>query len=172
MIVLDINGHPVATRKREIGRYLMEKDAILPIGGLLNARAQDNSDVVTYGELLQFEEESTQNGISFGKLTIPDESLPLWIVDMQHRLGGFEWAIKEQSAEYLGNFPLVVTISDGLSKIEELDQFDIINSTQKKVRTDLARRLKAVLLNDFPHFTGCKNGGPCGKPGVPLLPIF
>ena len=74
-------------RKREIGRYLMEKDAILPIGGLLNARAQDNSDVVTYGELLQFEEESTQNGISFGKLTIPDESLPLWIVDMQTSLG-------------------------------------------------------------------------------------
>lgn len=63
---------------------------------------------------------------------------------MQHRLGGLERAIYDDQRHDLGDFPVVATIADGLSKIEEIEQFELINTTQKKVRTDLARRLMSV----------------------------
>jgi DGQHR domain-containing protein len=142
---------PSMSRKREIGRYAMRTDAILPIGGLVNARSKTDAKEGTYGKLLQFKEVSNNDGIGFGVLTIPDEAKPLWIVDMQHRLGGFEWAMGEAGNERLAEFPLVVTIADGLSKLEEVDQFDLINTTQKKVRTDLARRLMSIQAQDVDH---------------------
>ena len=68
---------------------------------------------------------------------------------MQHRLGGYEVAINAGNEE-LKSFPLVVTIADGLSIQEEVAQFELINTTQKKVRTDLARRLLAIIAKDSP----------------------
>ena len=35
-----------------------------------------------------------------------------------------------------------------MSKIEEIEQFELINTTQKKVRTDLARRLMSIQMSD------------------------
>ena len=135
---------PSATRLREVASYLQSPDAILPLGGLVNVRAPAGS---VYGQLLQFEPDSSGSNsgkITSGWLTIPDEVLPLYVVDMQHRLGGLQWAIDEDGHEELGDFPVVATLADGLSKLEEIQQFELINTTQKKVRTDLARRLMAV----------------------------
>ena len=144
------NGYqraPSNARKHKIGQYAMTEDAIMPLGGLLNARSGDG-ETPMYGKMLKFVEDSSDGNVSFGTLTIPDEIQPLYIVDMQHRLGGYEWAIEQEEGEKLAEFPLVVTISDGLPKMEEVDQFDIINTTQKKVRTDLARRLKSLNIQD------------------------
>jgi DGQHR domain-containing protein len=63
---------------------------------------------------------------------------------MQHRLAGFQRAIVERGAEELANFPLLVTIADGLTRMEEIKQFEVINTTQKKVQTDLAHNLLAA----------------------------
>ena len=131
---------PMASRLRSVANYVERTDAIMPLGGLINARSDKG-----YGQVLKFEPDKGQFGpIQSGTLIVPDESLPLWIVDMQHRLGGFERAIYDDQRHDLGDFPVVATIADGLSKLEEIEQFEIINTTQKKVRTDLARRLMSV----------------------------
>ena len=140
---------PSNARKRSIGRYAMQEDAILPIGGLVNARPHEQDEEDAYGKVLEFETEQDYGNIQVGKLSIPEDVTPLYIVDMQHRLGGFEWALEQEDGEKLADYPLVVTIADGLSRLEEVDQFDLINTTQKKVRTDLARRLKVVQSKDL-----------------------
>lgn len=137
---------PMATRLRDMANYIEEDDAILPVGGLLNARSESES---AYGQVLGFEPDAAHNGtVQSGWLTIPSEATPLFIVDMQHRLLGIERAIYEDSRSELADFPVVVTIADGLSKLEEIEQFELINTTQKKVRTDLARRLMSMQLSD------------------------
>ena len=140
---------PSNARKRAIGRYILGKDAILPVGGLLNARPKANGGGEdTYGSVLQFNPINDMGDITIGELSIPEDVQPLYIVDMQHRLGGFEWALEQEGGQVVADFPLVVTIADGLSKLEEVDQFDLINTEQKKVRTDLARRLKSIQAGD------------------------
>jgi DGQHR domain-containing protein len=150
----DVPGYqraPKESRKRAIGRYALKPDAIMPVGGLMNARPADGPGEATYGKVLHFDPSGPEGLITAGTLTIPDSALPLYIVDMQHRLGGYEWAMLEEGGEHLAGFPLVVTIADGLSKMEEVDQFDLINTTQKKVDTALARRLKTIQAKDLDH---------------------
>jgi DGQHR domain-containing protein len=137
---------PMASRLREMANFIQEPDAILPLGGLLNARTDREG---AYGSVLEFEPDDGGDGpIQSGWLTIPARAVPLYIVDMQHRLYGIERAIYEDGREDLKEFPVVLTIADGLSKLEEMEQFEIINTTQKKVRTDLARRLMSMQLID------------------------
>lgn len=137
---------PSSVRLRQVANYLEKDGAIMPVGGLVNARAEAENQ---YGEVLEFAPETQDgNGIASGWLSIPDSATPLWIVDMQHRLGGFGIAVHSDGRDDLAEFPVVVTIADGLSKMEEIEQFELINTTQKKVRTDLARRLMAIQAQD------------------------
>jgi DGQHR domain-containing protein len=160
---------PSESRKREIGQYALKPDSIMPVGGLLNARDTSESDGGNYGSKLKFEEEYKEGDISHGILTIPDKALPLYIVDMQHRIGGYEWAMEQDGGERLEKFPLVATIADGLSKMEEVDQFDIINTTQKKVRTDLARRLKSIQVTDVDHMLALDKRGKLWEAKGPII---
>jgi len=137
---------PSRSRKRKVAQYVSRDDAVMPQGGLLNARSATGN--AAHGEVLNFEADWENGAIASGELTIPTAALPLYVVDMQHRIGGYEYAINEDGQADLDGFPLVVTIADGLSFEEEVDQFEIINTTQKKVRTDLARRLKAMQMSD------------------------
>lgn len=137
---------PSATRKRQIAEYVARRDAILPAGGFANVRSEDGS--AKYGQILKFAPSGSDDASgAAGILTIPSD-VPIWIVDMQHRTGGFEVAIENDPETHVRNFPLVVTIADGISKLEEIEQFEIINTNQKKVRTDLARRLLAIQSHD------------------------
>jgi DGQHR domain-containing protein len=132
---------PSGPRVGAIAAFLKKSDSVLPVGGLLNARS---SEEAAYGAMLLFEADEGEHGpIRKGWLTIPQAARPLWIVDMQHRIRGLERAI-EDGREDLRSFPVTFTIADGLSKLEEITQFEVINTTQKKVRTDLARRLMAI----------------------------
>jgi DGQHR domain-containing protein len=137
---------PSQPRKNQIAAYLSRGDAVMPTGGLLNARPEGDG-LRSEGPVLRFTPDQGENGdIVAGWLELPNEENPLWIVDMQHRLGGLETAIAR--GEDLADFPIVVTIADGLTKLEEIEQFEIINTTQKKVRTDLARRLLEIRAQD------------------------
>lgn len=139
---------PNMSRKRQIAEYVAGQDAIMPAGGLLNARAAVHEGSTSYGEVLDFVPEWEEDGLAYGELSIPETAQPLYIVDMQHRLGGYEYAIEKAGHDELRDFPLVVTIADGLSLHEEIEQFHLINTTQKKVRTDLARRLLVIQAQD------------------------
>lgn len=135
---------PSEARKRQIGQFLTHKDSILPIGGLVNARPL-NDQGNTYGTVLRFDREVGDDTISYGTLHLPEKDHSLYVVDMQHRLGGLEWAMKQEDNKTIGSYPVVMTIADGMPRIEEVEQFDLINTTQKKVNTALARRLKSEM---------------------------
>lgn len=134
---------PSQARKNQIAKYLEQDDAVLPLGGLLNARPKDESKP-SYGSVVDFEADdpASDGPIQSGWISLPSSQKPWWIVDMQHRLGGLETAIAKGNE--LEDFPVVVTVADGLARLEEIEQFELINTTQKKVRTDLARRLLAI----------------------------
>ena len=124
---------PVTTRARRFARYISEKGnkGISPTSLLLYQR-------------------DTDNGIEWhdGKLTIPiperAEKPLLYIVDGQHRtLGiseGFLQEILDASVDF--DVPTVVLVGDTSVNpfIEEAQQFITINTTQKRVRTDLANQ--------------------------------
>lgn len=158
---------PSQLRKNQIANYLSGDDAVLPLGGLLNARPK-SEQVSAYGKVLHFEVESrVSEEIEIGTLTLPDPDNPLWVVDMQHRLGGLETAIAR--GDDLRDFPVVVTIADGLSKVEEVEQFELINTTQKKVRTDLARRLLAIRARDHDQRTLLEEQGKLWEAKGPVI---
>jgi DGQHR domain-containing protein len=137
---------PMATRLRSVANYMGEPEAVMPVGGLLNARAGTGG---AYGSVLKFEADEGQEGpIQSGWLTVPSAVVPVYIVDMQHRLLGIRKAIEEDGMEDLEDFPVALTLADGLSRLEEIEQFELINTTQKKVRTDLARRLMSIQMVD------------------------
>ena len=128
---------PVQTRFKKIARYVMGKDggrAILPQAVVLNVREED-------GKLKFLENEGSDNGV----LEIsPDQKM--WEVDGQHRLGGLRFAIAE-NPDY-GKYTIPVVITEGLPRLEEAVLFYVINTTQKRVPTDLAQRLIEQQMGD------------------------
>ncbi len=113
----------------KVGRYLAnDQKAILPTTILLSARHG-----VTF--------EPLGANSTMGYLRIPDDSLPLWIVDGQHRVAGLRHAIVDLGNEAAQNFTLPAVIMANIAKFDEVQQFYIVNSTGKRIKTDLAERL-------------------------------
>ena len=113
----------------KVGRYLVnDKKAILPTSILLSVRGP-----VTFEPL---DRDSTM-----GFLVITEGSLPLYIVDGQHRVAGLRHAIEDLHNEGACNFTLPAVIMAGLPKFDEVQQFYLVNSTSKRIKTDLAERL-------------------------------
>jgi DGQHR domain-containing protein len=122
--VMGLRGYqrlPYEDHVKKIAKYFERKDAIMPVAGLLNVRER--------GKL------KYRNG----KLTIPD-GIPVWVVDMQHRLKGLLRA-KEHGLIRGDDFRFPVVITEGLTQIQEAAQFYIINTKAKKMDVALTRRL-------------------------------
>ncbi len=116
-------------RAKKISKYLNERDnVLLPTAVLLSAR----------GSGVSFDD-------STSSLTL-DEDYPLQIVDGQHRIAGLRHAIHEVGNTKLLNFPVPVVIMQGLSKVEEMQQFATVNGTQKSVRTDLVNMILSQIM--------------------------
>jgi len=125
---------PITSHYIKVAKYLNEKDAILPTAILLSARKK-----------IKFEK---HNDSFVGEITITKDN-QLFIVDGQHRIWGLRHAIEEFENGELEEFILPVVIMNEVDKLEEVKQFFIVNSTQKRVRTDLAERLlKMIALKD------------------------
>lgn len=104
--------YPTKSRLQQIARFIRKVGAVFPMSILLNAR-----------ESLHFDEKDGD----FGMLDCPPK---LWLVDGQHRQLGVELA-------ELWDFPMPVIITNGFSKYDEMVQFHTINTTQKRMPTDL-----------------------------------
>jgi DGQHR domain-containing protein len=115
------------TRANKAGRYLTRKNGIFPQSIVLNVRKK-----------LSFRKTESTGNHEYGELEIPEDSMPLWEVDGQHRIAGLEYAIKE-NPEFV-NYPVSVTILNLRDPYEEMKQFYSINTEMKGVRTDLAER--------------------------------
>lgn len=115
------------SRVRSIARYVERGEGLLPTSLGLNIRTG-----------AAFEEDSP--GSATGKLWFSDGE-PWYVWEGQHRTGGVQEAIeaaasRKRRPEELG-YDLPVTFSIGFSRDEEMDVFDVVNSKQKPVATDL-----------------------------------
>lgn len=78
---------------------------------------------------------------------------PLYVVDGQHRKAGLRYAIHQKSLDSLRDFEMPLIIVEDLTREEEMEQFAVVNGTQKGVRTDLVNmiltQLAAAKGDDF-----------------------
>ena len=123
----------VPRRKAEIAKYVTEGKGLLPTSILACVRKEDEA-------ALSFEDTKPvgQFAVS-GTLTIPDGT-KLWIVDGQHRSYGVRYAYEFKDALELAAYPFPLTIMVGVDRYTEMLHFNIINTTQKKMPTDIADR--------------------------------
>jgi DGQHR domain-containing protein len=113
--------------KGSIVRYLLDEMGIFPTSVLLNVR----------GKLEFKEENSVSKKISFGKLTISDDE-ELWIIDGQHRLEALKRTMDRQKD--LLEYPVPVSITNFNERFKEMLLFYIVNSRQKRIKTELVYR--------------------------------
>jgi DGQHR domain-containing protein len=124
---------PLPSHYNKIARYLVneKKEAKLPTTILLNLRLP-----------AKFREVKVVEKGTLGTLRLSSEDLKeLYIVDGQHRVYGLKAAIEEFGEELYKDFPIPITIMEVAKKIDEVRQFHIINTTSKRVATDLSERL-------------------------------
>lgn len=62
---------------------------------------------------------------------------PLYVVDGQHRIEALARLVQENPEEW-SNFQVSFTCMLGATELEEMEEFYVVNSTAKSVRTDLA----------------------------------
>jgi len=97
-------------RCRRIAEFVNKPTSALPGSILLNLRG-----IATFV--------GDSEGDSHGVLLIPNKKGAAWIVDGQHRMGGFEYTDRE--------FMLPVVLFENLPRRQEMVNFSIINDTQK-----------------------------------------
>ena len=117
----------VKKRIGEVGEYLIHGEGVLPTSVLLSVRMDDDVFFEGLGGL-------GATG-DYGELVIPADTR-LWIVDGQHRISGLKHALN-RGHEELNNYPLPVTILEGATPFEEMKFFNIVNTRQKAIPTDI-----------------------------------
>jgi len=120
------------SRLRQVSTYLREEEGVLPTSLLLCIRQPDHASFEAAGI-------EGGGGGEPGVLTIP-AGVRLWLVDGQHRLSGLERALTKDKAKWLADYPLPVTIVEGIDAYEEMRYFHVINTRQKGVPTDVVDR--------------------------------
>lgn len=119
------------SRLRQVSTYLRDEEGVLPTSLLLCIRQPDHASFEAAG--------IEGGGGEPGVLTIP-AGVRLWLVDGQHRLSGLERALTKDKAKWLADYPLPVTIVEGIDAYEEMRYFHVINTRQKGVPTDVVDR--------------------------------
>ena len=119
------------SRLRQVSTYLREEEGVLLTSLLLCIRQPDHASFEAAG--------IESGGGEPGVVTIP-AGVPLWLVDGQHRLSGLERALTKDKAKWLADYPLPVTIVEGIDAYEEMRYFHVINTRQKGVPTDVVDR--------------------------------
>lgn len=126
--------------KRITDWLTQDAEPFMPNGALLSAREDE------YG-LLPFAEIASAKGSGFGNLTLA-KGRTLFIVDYQHRWQGLRHAIEDGGRTDLLDHRIPVTIMANASRYDEMIQFFLINSKQKRIDTDLALALVQTLADD------------------------
>lgn len=131
---------PVAKHSNAIGDFLArDPTPFMPTSALLSARKSE------YGSLGFVRLPSTPSTlVEFGEVEIP-AGRQFFIVDYQHRWRGIRHAIEELGATHLSEFTIPAIIVEDMDRVEEILQFYLINSKQKRIDTDLALALLQTL---------------------------
>lgn len=129
---------PVEKHFKAIGRFLADSsNPFLPTAALLSA-AEDRLGILPYEPLSASNE-------NVGTLTV-SASRQMVILDYQHRYRGLKYAIEELGASHLAEFSMPVVIVPNIPRFEEIRQFYLINSKQRRIDTDLALALMQTLV--------------------------
>jgi DGQHR domain-containing protein len=115
-------------RCRRIAEFINKPTSALPGSILFNLRGSAT-----------FVSDSEQG--SHGTLLIPNKKGSAWIVDGQHRIGGFEYTKRQ--------FMLPVVFFKNLPRRQEMINFSIINDTQKGINTSLTLSLLGELRENL-----------------------
>jgi len=116
--------HRDEVRCRRIAEFINQPTSNLPGSILLNLRGSS-----TFHE--------NDDNLTTGVLIIPDRKGAAWVVDGQHRIGGFEYTKRE--------FMLPVVLFENLPRRQEMINFSVINDTQKGINTSLTLSLLGEL---------------------------
>ncbi len=119
------------TRLRQISSYMRDEEGMLPTSIVLCIRKPDRA---------QFEPAVGANGSGETGLLKIDASVPLWVVDGQHRLYGLQRALTKDKAKWLADYALPVVIVEGIDAYEEMRYFHVINTRHRGVPTDVVDR--------------------------------
>jgi DGQHR domain-containing protein len=119
------------SRLRQVSAYLRDEEGVLPTSLLMCLRQPDRAAFEPAGVAGAAGEP--------GMITIP-AGVTLWLVDGQHRLFGLERALTKDKAGWLADYPLPVTLVEGIDAYEEMRYFHVINTRQKGVPTDVVDR--------------------------------
>lgn len=117
----------------KIKDYILKevKNPLLPTSILANAR-----------ERLTFEATNEP----YGNLII---NQPLYIIDGQHRFEAWKQLMHDDKLrEEFGDYEFPVVILSNFRPIKEIEQFYVVNSRQKRIKTDLAQRNFLQLAGD------------------------
>lgn len=117
------------SRKKRIAKYI--KSGINPIF--------PTNIVIVSREKLIYKKDHKNIG------TLELNGYPLFVLDGQNRIEGFRYSIDVEGITDVLEYEMPVTILSGFELIDEVEQFYILNSEQKKVKTDLAQRLRREL---------------------------
>ena len=123
----------IERRLAEVAKYVTEEQGVLPTSILMCIRHLD-TDTPTY-EL----KESLERFMDWGTLSIP-ESAALWVIDGQHRSFGVKRAYDRGNSADLADYPFPVTIMLDINQYSEMVNFNIINTRQRKMPTDIVDR--------------------------------
>jgi len=129
---------PSMSRINQLVREMTEKRVDLPTAILVNVRDIDASETLrSSGEALE--------------LVLASE--PIYVVDGQHRVLALERLMKAEPERW-GSFLIPFVCMLGADAREEMEQFYIVNSTAKSVRTDLALDLLKQRAESDPSTMG------------------
>src|SRR6185369_1158337 len=119
-----------------------DKEHLMPTAVLLSSREE------LHFEQVDLDSTAASATSDFGWVEL---TAPLYKVDGQHRTEGFALAVEDRPE--LGAFPLPTVIMEVSSKMQEIRQFFTVNTTAKRVRTDLADRLLEAMGEFTPDST-------------------
>ncbi len=122
---------PVQSRIRKFARYVQSADGWSPLSVVLFSRDPN-----------QVHAKAEDDGTSTLSVDL-DPTRPLYVPDGQHRLLGLAQALEanpDALADYTLPAVLMIAREHEDPRYEEATQFFVINSTQKRVPTDLAQR--------------------------------
>ena len=87
------------------------------------------------------------------KSLIEINEFPIYLVDGQHRTAGIREALieLEKTNEKIKDLEIGAVLLVGLDKYQEMEYFEIINTTSKKVKTELARELLFERVKKMPN---------------------
>jgi DNA sulfur modification protein DndB len=118
------------TRLKQI-RGFLEKGGFFPNNLLVNFPKPVTFEPVT---------KATDDGISYGNITLPNRYRSAWVIDGQHRLYAYSGTPKKSK-----DANLIVVAFEGLPKEEEANMFVTINHEQKTVPKNLLDDLEGEL---------------------------